>query len=156
MTEKTKTIKVETRCWWVTPQRIELVDVKQVVDTDSFYVEFPSRGIPGEMTSATVEMNALIAFDDVEQAQRRMLNYIDTAKLELARFERGAERLLERFLERSTFPDDETAERGRDGRDPEIAAMEAIVDVLSPPGLTSAQLGRIIDWTKDRFDPPRI
>lgn len=82
-----KTIKVETRCWWVTPQRIELVYVKSVVDTEFFYVEYPTRNRPGETTSNTVEMNKLIAFDDIDKVRRRMRTFIKTGESELERFE---------------------------------------------------------------------
>lgn len=162
MTDKTKTIKVDTRCWWVTPQRIHSVNVVEVADVDHFVVEWYSNRIGINKERATVRMDQLIGLNDYDTVRKRMRCYIETAESELDQFEREAKRIAEQ----KPFADDEPAvrlnevnrikgnpEQGRDGRDPEIAAMETIVDVLSP--LTTAQLVRIIDWTKDRFEPPR-
>lgn len=154
MTEKTKTIKVDTRCWWVTPQFIRIVEAVAHAGANHFYVEWNRFRDGKPPKRATVKMDELIPEADIDRVILRMRRFIETAQKELSDFENQ----FPEYVSPVTLNEDSrikgNPEQGRDGRDPEIAAMETIVDMFAELGMV--ERSRIIHWLKGRFDDPPI
>lgn len=144
---QSKTIKVETRCWWVTPTMIREVDVIEVVDINHFLIECNGNCISTPPYRVNVRMDELIPLPDRERVRRRMRTFIETGESQLKQFEKqfSESEPAVTLNETNRIPIEPEQEPDR-----EIDVMRQIVDAFAL--LHSAERARVISWAKRRFD----